>query len=405
MAAKRSFRIAFVTPGFVTERNNASGLGNYINKMAQALVRAGHVPEIFVSSFSGPDRLDHNGVCVHRVHPRPAGGWLSWCPMPPGWRGLGQLRYVMQRRSAMITLAAALEARDREAPFDLVQSPDTDGTGLEIQPREGRPHLVRCSIMAELNAVEEARRRPWFPGFQSRYILRTVRRAEIAYAPSQFGANYYEKRLGRRVHVIRPPALIEIPEEVAPVAGVPERYLLHFGTLNPSKGTLWLAEALGLAWQREPEIKVVVAGDIHNIDTEGMRRRWGERARNVIFLGPLRKPQLYTLLRGALASLAPSIIDNLPNTVIESLLLGIPVIGTRGASIDELVEDGRTGDLVALRDAPALAEAMVRVWRDESPARRGFRWDGPVAREMQPETAVGNLLKLAGLIPGESLPN
>jgi hypothetical protein len=42
---------------------------------------------------------------------------------------------------------------------------------------------------------------------------------------------------------------------------------------------------------------------------------------------------------------------------------------------------------------------MVRVWRDESPARRGFRWDSPIARQMEPATAVANLLALAGLIP------
>ena len=395
-----------MTPGFVTEENNtASGLGNYINKMAQALRTAGHVPEIFVSSYERPAEIDHNGIIVHRVRPEATHGWLSWFPPPPPVRVLGHLRHAMRLRSQMMTLAEALEARDREAPFDMVQSPDSEGTGLEIRPREGRPHIVRCSIMAELNAVEEMARPPWFPAFHTRHTLSTVRRAEIAYAPSQFCADYYSKRLGRKVHVVRPPGLIEIPHEGAPLVGVPERYLLHFGTLNPSKGTLWLAEALPLAWAREPKLKVVIAGDIHNIDVPGMRRRWGGNAENVIFLGKLRKPQLYALLRGALASLVPSVIDNLPNVAIESLLMGIPIIGTRGASIDELVEDGRTGELVPLRDAGALAEAMVRVWRGESSAGRGFRWDSPVARQMRPETAVVNLLALAGLIPSEALPN
>ena len=48
-------------------------------------------------------------------------------------------------------------------------------------------------------------------------------------------------------------------------------------------------------------------------------------------------------------------------------------------------------------DAEALAEAMLRAWRGESRARRGFRWDGPRAAEMQPETAARNLLQLAGI--------
>jgi glycosyltransferase involved in cell wall biosynthesis len=394
----RSFRIAFVTPGFVTERHNtASGLGQYINKMTQVLLRAGHVPEIFVSSFEGPARIDHNGVCVHRVYPRWPSGWKRWFANTPGIRVLGQIRHIGQIRSQMATLAAAFEARDREAPFDLVQSPDTDGTGLDIPHRAGRPHLVRCSIMAELNAVHEKARPPIFPAYQARYELATVRRAEIAYAPSRFGADYYQKRLGKIVHVVRPPALLEIPPQEEPVSGLPQKYFLHFGTLNPSKGTLWLADALPLAWEKEPQLKVVIAGIIHNIDLNAMRRRWGQNADNVLFLGSLPKPQLYSVLRRALASLVPSVIDNLPNVGIESLLMGIPIIGTRGASIDELVEDAKSGELVPLNDKAALAGAMVRVWRGESIARPGFTWDSPVTEEMRPEKAVENLLALAGL--------
>ena len=185
----------------------------------------------------------------------------------------------------MATLAAAFDARDHEAPFDLVQSPDSHGCGSDIHPRPGRPHLVRCSIMAELNAVHEQAKPPVFPTWQARYELRAVERAEIAYAPSQFGADYYQKRLHRPVHVVRPPALIEVPPCDVPVAGLPEKYLLHFGTLNPSKGTLWLADALPLAWQREPDLKIVIAGRIFNIDTDALKRQWGPRSANVLFLG------------------------------------------------------------------------------------------------------------------------
>ncbi len=117
------------------------------------------------------------------------------------------------------------------------------------------------------------------------------------------------------------------------------------------------------------------------------------------FSGALPKPQLYTVLRGAAAAIIPSIIDNLPNTAIESLLLGIPVIGTRGASIDELVTDGVTGELVPLHDVTGLAEAMVRAWSGASPAHCGFKWESPIAEQMRPQQAVQNFLDLAGLNP------
>jgi glycosyltransferase involved in cell wall biosynthesis len=106
------------------------------------------------------------------------------------------------------------------------------------------------------------------------------------------------------------------------------------------------------------------------------------------------KPELYALLARAEAAVLPSLVDNLPNTVIESLLLGIPVIGTRGASIDELVRDGINGELVERGDAPALANALIRVWRGESPVRKGFVWQDGMSDEMQPQRALANLLDL-----------
>ena len=77
----------------------------------------------------------------------------------------------------------------------------------------------------------------------------------------------------------------------------------------------------------------------------------------------------------------PSQVDNLPNTVIESLSLGIPVLGSRGASIDELVEEGRTGHLVELGDVHGLAETLVRMWLKRSPVAKGFTWQSAIADE------------------------
>ena len=39
----------------------------------------------------------------------------------------------------------------------------------------------------------------------------------------------------------------------------------------------------------------------------------------------------------------PSVIDNLPNTVLESLLCGVPVLGSNKGGIQEMIIDGKTG--------------------------------------------------------------
>ncbi len=66
---KDRLRIAFLTPEFVTEWSTGGGLGNYLNRMTQALRDQGHQPEIFVSSKAELALIEHEGIPVHRVRP------------------------------------------------------------------------------------------------------------------------------------------------------------------------------------------------------------------------------------------------------------------------------------------------------------------------------------------------
>jgi glycosyltransferase involved in cell wall biosynthesis len=93
----------------------------------------------------------------------------------------------------------------------------------------------------------------------------------------------------------------------------------------------------------------------------------GGQASRVSCWVQIPKPQVYAVLRRADVAMIPSRVDNLPNTVIESLLLHIPVIGSRGASIDELIEPGKTGERVPIGQPAALADAPVRAWRSDVP--------------------------------------
>jgi glycosyltransferase involved in cell wall biosynthesis len=100
---------------------------------------------------------------------------------------------------------------------------------------------------------------------------------------------------------------------------------------------------------------------------------------------------MYAVLQRADAAVLPTQVDNLPNTVIESLMFGIPVLGSRGASVDELVEEGRTGHLIALGDVDGLAGTLVKMWRGESSVSKGFEWNSDIANEMRPQRAIANL--------------
>jgi glycosyltransferase involved in cell wall biosynthesis len=57
--------------------------------------------------------------------------------------------------------------------------------------------------------------------------------------------------------------------------------------------------------------------------------------------------------------------DGIPNVFLESMAMGVPVLGTRVSAIPELVEEGRTGLLVDPGEPEAMAKSMVKLLRDE----------------------------------------
>ena len=57
----------------------------------------------------------------------------------------------------------------------------------------------------------------------------------------------------------------------------------------------------------------------------------------------------------------PSRVDNYPNACLEAQMLGIPVIGSRNSSLDEMIEDGKTGFLVENGNSKELGDATNKL--------------------------------------------
>jgi glycosyltransferase involved in cell wall biosynthesis len=352
------------------------------------------VPEVFALSRRGPAVIDHDGVRVELVHPERAHGGLKWLGRATRMPVLRTFRGAAEHLSGAAQLADALEARDRVAPFDLVQSSEYCATGWYVRPRAGRVHVVRCSAARELLKAVDKGDSPNVQRSRIYYELESVRRAELVYAPSRFVAEHYRRRLNRAVAVIRPPLhTAAVNGDGAARGALPRQYLLHFGQLRGYKGTMWLLDSLPLAWRKAPELQMLFVGPIRDSGLRKRMQRMIPGEKRVTHIDTVDRAKMYSILKGAAAAVLPSLADNLPNTAIESLCMGIPVIGTLGASIDELVQHGRHGELVPMNDVPALAEAMVRAWRGESVAA-GFRWDAPIVGEMEPMQSVIALGKL-----------
>jgi len=369
-------RVAFLTPEHPSEYPDGGGLASYVHRIARAMLDAGHEPEVFFPSRLASETCTYDGVQIHRVnakqnHPvlRLLSGGSRRIIRNGAWNGVVQ--WLLQAKA----LAVALEARHDVAPFQLVQSADYLATGLFVRHLPDRQHVVRCSSAADLyrHADQLGDLREICREYLER---RAIRRANASYAPSRYIACHFRRIHNIDVRVVRPPAYWEVTSLPEPSIPLPARFFLHFGVLTERKGTAVLAAALPIAWEITPDLTMVWSG--HCPDERQLkywRSLWGSKASQVQITGPLSRPQLYAVLKRADAAVLPSQVDNLPNTVIESLVLGIPVLGSRGASIDELIDEGKTGHLVPLGDAKGLGEALAMMWLKMSPVSKGFKWN------------------------------
>lgn len=387
----RPLRIAFLTPEYPTERVGRGGVGSYVDKMAHALAARGHDCTVFVTSRQDGE-TDHGGVRVVRVG----------VTRSPWWRALARLvrpfdpqAYVFIDIANAKRLAGALEREHAKRPFDVVQSANYRGTGQFVRQRPERRHLVRISTSRLLYLPAYGRSITPLARLIERIDVRSQRRADASYAPSDFLRRYFRDTYGLDVRLVRPPTPVDtLVVGVAP-ADLPPRYLVHFGSLGKRKGTDVVAAALPLAWQAAPDLAMVWAGPIDEEAGDQWTASFGDRASQVRMLGPLDKPALYAVVKNAVASVLPSRMDNLPNTVIESLALGTPVIGSDGASIDELVTPGVNGALAPIGDEAALAREMAAAWNETAPWSKAGNARIGLPDEMHPDAAVAAFLELA----------
>ena len=82
------------------------------------------------------------------------------------------------------------------------------------------------------------------------------------------------------------------------------------------------------------------------------------------FTGRLDRDAMAALYREADIMLNPSLADNMPNSVLESMASGVPVVSTDVGGVPYMVQDGVTALLVPPAKPEAMAAACLRLLGD-----------------------------------------
>ncbi|WP_217808729.1 glycosyltransferase family 4 protein [Derxia lacustris] len=175
-----------------------------------------------------------------------------------------------------------------------------------------------------------------------------------------------------------PPKLLAKPDEVVRkelrgLFGLEHKgYFLFFGAIEPKKNLARLVEAYlatnvttplivvgNLAWKADDEMRLL------NAHLAGVAGAGGPRIRHIDYV-PFAV--LVSLIRGAKATLFPSLYEGFGLPVLESMLLGTPVLSSSTSSLPEVAGDAAL--LVDPYDSQAIARGIVALDSDSALRRR-----------------------------------
>jgi len=196
----------------------------------------------------------------------------------------------------------------------------------------------------------------------------TVRRADALVVPSGFLREVFARW---RINAQIVPNIIDLerfrPGDV-PLSARPPHVVIA-RNLEPIYDIPTALRAFARAIEALPSITMTIAGSgAHRPELE---RLAGELRieRAVRFAGQLGREEVAELYRNASALLNPSRVDNMPNSVLEAMASGIPIVSTRAGGIPYVVEDRVSALLVDVGDDRAMADALLRVHQDSSAAQ------------------------------------
>lgn len=199
----------------------------------------------------------------------------------------------------------------------------------------------------------------------------------------------------RKLHVV-PPG-IDLPGWSDPAldagvpspASLPDRYFLFAGRIAPNKGLEHLFAAAAQL-PADARLPIVLMG-----------KDWGERPRleelarklgiesRLIWLGHVSEPGIYRrVFRRAVGLVLPSEYEAFGLVLLEAMAAGIPIVATAVGGVPEVLEGGRSGELVPYGDAAALALAMASM----ATGREGVRSTTARATERVQEFGLDRMI-------------
>lgn len=141
--------------------------------------------------------------------------------------------------------------------------------------------------------------------------------------------------------------------------------ILFVGRLSPEKGVDVLLEACSLIRKEGVEFFLNVVGGGPDMDVLRLLAARSGIADCIRFVGSVPRKELADWYSDADVVCLPSRSDSFPGVMLEALVSGTPVVGSRTGGIPAVVADGENGILVDTGSPRSLANALKKIAEED----------------------------------------
>ncbi len=357
------------------------GIGTYVAHVARLLAERGETVHVIGERWQGAP-LSRDVQCdgrliVHRValdRPLPEGDQKldTWT--------LGAMRHSSFPMQAFSWQVARLaESLVEQAEIDCIEAQEFEAPlyyfllrrALGLGPRKQPPCFVHLHSPMQFICHHN----DWGLGSGSYLAMKrledyVIQASDAALCPSRYLGSQVERHYGLGDGSI---ARIPYPKGDTPLidrttetweGGV----ITYFGRMELRKGVFeWIDAAVSVAQER-PGLRFELIGSDTAVTASGglsvreaLRRRIpGDLHSSITLLDAMPRPRLFERLANARMAVVPSRWENFPNTCVEAMSTGLPVLASPSGGMAEMLEDGRTGWLARSATPADLADALRR---------------------------------------------
>ena len=139
------------------------------------------------------------------------------------------------------------------------------------------------------------------------------------------------------------------------------RHLVVARNLEPIYDVPTSLRAFALIRESLPDVRLTVAGSgPERAALEALCRELRIEG-SVQFCGTRDRDEMAALYRSATVVLNPSLVDNMPNSVLEAMASGVPVVSTNVGGVPFILRENVTGLMVPAGNPQAMASAVLRL--------------------------------------------